>query len=107
MRLGIDTETIGKPDGASLNRATSSARSPNDNGMAGYPTGGSRFRKERNVGLGGVVRSAGRPAPATTRTAVAISPTLVGLSSSPRRLVGEVVTAGTQLTARAAIEAAQ
>src|SRR3954463_12318177 len=76
-------------------------------GMAGDRTGGCRCREGRNVVLGGVVRSAGRIALATTQTAVAISPTLVALSSSPRRLGGEVVTAGTQLTARAAIEAAQ
>src|SRR4051794_28402186 len=92
-------------DGA-LNQAMSSARRPNDDGMAGYPAGGSACRKERNVVLG-VVRSAGRLALGATQTAVAASPALVGLPRSPRRLVGEVVATGTQLTARAATEAVQ
>ena len=61
--------------------------------------------------LDGVIRSAGRiaglTALAATEAAVATAPALVGLSSSPGRLVGQVVTVGTQLTARAATEAAQ
>ncbi len=95
------------------------------------------------MGLGGVVRSAGRVASlagsvaggattaayrtavftaetavqlplaaastvvAATTTGVAAGPALVGLAPSPRRVVSEVLAAGTNLTSRAASEAAQ
>jgi cation-transporting ATPase I len=44
---------------------------------------------------------------AATETAVTAAPALVGLTRSPRRLAGEVVAVGSQLTARAATEVAQ
>ena len=44
---------------------------------------------------------------AATATGVASGPALVGLAPSPRRVVSEVLAAGTNLTSRAASEAAQ
>jgi hypothetical protein len=55
----------------------------------------------------GTALSATGSAFAATEAVLAAAPALVGLTPSPRRLVGEVVAAGTHLTARAATEAAQ
>jgi hypothetical protein len=79
--------------------------------VSGYVLHGSPAGRERDVVLGGVVRSAGLIAgvAGSVTGGVTSAACRAGTGAplpSPRRLVGEVVGAGTQLTARAATEAA-